>query len=883
MRTRVLILLVCIIAAGAFLAPYRFTPPRFPLDTLWDSTLPHQFLFRTNDTYEQWQIIPLPQYRMSIMVPAAIFYALPQITSHTYLIQRTQYQGTERIFAEEYYIRQSDGDYLIGIAYHHRAPQIFSEPVLIRPVDAAPTRWRTAGVSGTQSRDTAGCQIIELNGDIVGNWYERICENRIITQSHNGIRLNTTDSRTSVLHPQPQQPATTVPLTLTRVGALDPLRLNSTLLGQVLVTPHHSYVVGSIFGGFMTALDQRSGALRWQIALPGEAYALPTYDVYQQLIMVADSTGNISAIDEDGIVVWQFKHDAAIVAEVIGTPSGVVVADQEGHLFMLDHTGQLRWSYTSNQTYTNAPLWDPVSQHILVVSQQGLVQAFNTAGELQWQQELATGVSSNALLTADALSIVDNDGDVNAVSPTDGTLLWRTNLAANPQWSPTLWGTDIVVANETDWWLLARDGLVRHVQSTSLTAPPTVFADQLFTINTQHIQAYTAQGTLLATYPLDDIRSVIDTNLDPLLIRHRGTASTHSIYWGDTSGRVIALVPARPDTPVSLPIRWHQAAVTAPFNSALFARPLVQAETFVSTTLGPDWYRLDASSGALLAQGKRTNGILLADMLAHDDLVVSVTKAGIHAWSADTLTSVWDIPTPSVQRAIVASHGRHILVYLERPNRVQILLSIDNTGAVRWQRQLGIADTFALNISPSQALVAGKILIDLDMGTVLHLLEQTISPANFYADTWCGYARDTGRYLCLYADTGGSVRMPDQPTLPAIEASLAQRDALYVSDASGRISKIAPDGSILWHSDTDPYPVHQLLTYEHYVIGVFIDGRIQVYDASTGRRVAIASSLPITFVTETRYGMPVTMQINQHMLLVSTALHLYAVDLGGLP
>jgi outer membrane protein assembly factor BamB len=196
--------------------------------------------------------------------------------------------------------------------------------------------------------------------------------------------------------------------------------------------------------GVLWGLDVRSGAKRLRFE-PGKKGAglgrgptgLPAFDFKGSVYMGAGSPGpsSVYKFDENnGRLGWNHKTAPAgqgagtwdpVIAE-LGKKNIVVVADSSGKVIALDRDGEVLWQHSSGSAVVG-PI--AVSEKTVFVptgdGRQGFLVALSLAnGTMQWKHGLQSPLAGPVLATNDLVFTTAADGRVYAFSAKSGKKLW---------------------------------------------------------------------------------------------------------------------------------------------------------------------------------------------------------------------------------------------------------------------------------------------------------------------------------------------------------------------------------------------------------------------------------------------------------------------------
>jgi len=149
-------------------------------------------------------------------------------------------------------------------------------------------------------------------------------------------------------------------------------------------------VVYAVSGdGVVHALELGSGQERWKAELGTEASASPL--VIDNLVIAADEGGTIHALARaDGTSVWSVRTDGSITGSPAVVDDRIIAATGRGSIYALEAaTGRIAW------------------------------------------QKAVVGEISRSVAVADGTIYLPVEGEIVAVSASDGSILWRVTLATD--------------------------------------------------------------------------------------------------------------------------------------------------------------------------------------------------------------------------------------------------------------------------------------------------------------------------------------------------------------------------------------------------------------------------------------------------------------------
>ena len=873
--------------ATAFLWPYLIRPAPHPLDTYWSSTTPRVFTFATENTSEQWQIVPLPLFRRAVIAPSALFLAWPPNAEAGYVIERTRFTTQGRDHIHEYYARQHDGDYLVGWQINGVVPPPFIPPILVRPSQLhTPTTWQSSGVTGTVANSGGGCVTLTLQGSLLSNWSEQYCNGVLQSFVQPPFAENLT-ARTPRPQPTPIN-ATGIPpeltaATLQRIGSLDILKFTNGPLGRLLYDEHQQQIIGSLLGGYLVSIDSVTGAERWRLIGAGEWYAQPVYDPFQTLIVAADTSGQVYAIDGDGRVVWQYDHPQVIVADPCATPAGIVIVDTNGTVVLLDHTGHVVWINDTLQAVSATPLWDEAEQLITVVAQSGRIQAFDLAGNARWTQGIDSTVQADPVLQGSSIYVVAENGTLTALDSATGDVRWEFISQAQPTWSATASQNNIAIANENEIWIInALGNQIGHIQAEN-TSPPTLVGSDLYTISNTEVRIWNTTARTYQPFTFDSIHQANDTDREPLRVIQPATLSSQGLWWGDASGRVLALRIA--DAPPLLPVQWQRNTLEADINTLAFEYASIanKSALAISNRFNNIFY-VNISNGALQQQITVPGGRILAMTASLDTAqTLLLQDDGIAAFIAGHNQPLWQLPIDDITGGkLVALADNEWLAWVHMRSSTYQLIRLNADGGIMWQQWFTDSEIQRITYTPDFGFVAGTTAIDVRNGDILWQSAVPLQAAFILDTTVCGFHEDGSIMLrCLNRDDG-SIDHNTPTTLTELpQQSIPSTDGAFVVTPDHLVHWLDAQGNIRWQSRPDNIPIVHLQIYMQHALIIRSDGRIQLFAPDAATPIAVVNDLPINFTTNMVPGWRDDFPIHADRLFLTSNSYVFGIDLSG--
>jgi outer membrane protein assembly factor BamB len=196
------------------------------------------------------------------------------------------------------------------------------------------------------------------------------------------------------------------------------------LIGGVLVSSNTAYFGSS--DGNIYALDVDSGDPRWlqPFETGDEVWSTPALS--GDTLYVTSLDGNLYALDAStGAELWSFSTDAGIVSPpVVSEAAGLVfVGGLDSQLRAIDiETHEERWAIAADNWFWTRPL--VAGGVVYAGSLDGSVYAVEAStGNLRWPKPFATEAPIRAapLIVDDVLIVVDREGNVYGIDPSDGS------------------------------------------------------------------------------------------------------------------------------------------------------------------------------------------------------------------------------------------------------------------------------------------------------------------------------------------------------------------------------------------------------------------------------------------------------------------------------
>jgi len=197
--------------------------------------------------------------------------------------------------------------------------------------------------------------------------------------------------------------------------------------------------------GVVAAFDRSTGKQQWRVSLKEQLSG--GVGAGFGVVLVGTDSGHLLALDQaDGRQLWR----ATVSSEILSAPktnaSTVVVQTLDEKIYAFDHaTGEQRWQYESSAPAlslrgTSSPI---VTSEVAIMGMgNGQVIALNPeSGALLWKQRVSmpqgrsefermADVDGDLLLAGDTLYVTSFQGFVVALNVSTGRVLWRRELSS---------------------------------------------------------------------------------------------------------------------------------------------------------------------------------------------------------------------------------------------------------------------------------------------------------------------------------------------------------------------------------------------------------------------------------------------------------------------
>lgn len=259
-------------------------------------------------------------------------------------------------------------------------------------------------------------------------------------------------------------------------------------------------VVAGDYANVLHALSVNSGVEQWSFTgAKGRYIGRPL--VVGETLLVPNGDFSLYALNNTGNLVWSYKTEQALWANPVSDGTVVYQASLDHYLYALDVTsGKLLWKTDLG----GALIGSPTLGENGVLYQGSLanqMSALDTkTGKILWQQATEGAVWASPVLVDGALYFGDQNGILYAKSITDGSPLWQMSVESAVVGSGTVLGDNILFGTDKGrlqaitpdgkiaWTRETGGRLLSHLISTPELALVGVLAGDY------HLLAYTPTG-----------------------------------------------------------------------------------------------------------------------------------------------------------------------------------------------------------------------------------------------------------------------------------------------------------------------------------------------------------------------------------------------------
>ncbi len=194
-----------------------------------------------------------------------------------------------------------------------------------------------------------------------------------------------------------------------------------------------------------------SGQLVWESTIPVDRTAHARPVLHEDLLLVADDGGGVTALDSDGgMLVWQAQLFAPVYATPVVDNGRLFVPTTRGRLYALDlRSGSVLWEAALRDTTVRiAPPAAEASQ-VIAGASDGRLRAWNaTTGLLMWSIETPDALVAKPLLTSRLVYFGSMGGVLYVARREDGHMIQEIELRGRIKSAIALESQGLIVLTE---------------------------------------------------------------------------------------------------------------------------------------------------------------------------------------------------------------------------------------------------------------------------------------------------------------------------------------------------------------------------------------------------------------------------------------------------
>jgi outer membrane protein assembly factor BamB len=194
---------------------------------------------------------------------------------------------------------------------------------------------------------------------------------------------------------------------------------------------------GLVFAGTetsITALEQRTGSIVWQVAVDSPLGGPLHWDSGR--VMASTASGDLVAIRAtDGHVLWRNALGSPLAVAPTASAEHLYVALADGRLAALDlETGVTSWSLALNEPVTGVLA---LHEQLLVGTRANLLHSLSLdRGRIRWSQKAGADVIGSPVADERSIYFVAFDNVLRALNRGNGNIRWTRNLPSRPSGGP---------------------------------------------------------------------------------------------------------------------------------------------------------------------------------------------------------------------------------------------------------------------------------------------------------------------------------------------------------------------------------------------------------------------------------------------------------------
>jgi outer membrane protein assembly factor BamB len=429
--------------------------------------------------------------------------------------------------------------------------------------------------------------------------------------------------------------------------------------------------------------------------------------------------------------------------------------------------------------------------------------------------------------------------------------------------------------------LLNHDGTPRAIINEQVTAPPQFIADGVVLVSETQIMTANLDGIVQHSWAVAPMKAAHDSLLHSLTVATAPQFDTQSLYFADMNGRIFALSAQSSATPLTP--HWYHNTISKPMNSGtVVQRTVDDAGNLVVASSTQQITVIDAQNGTILKQFLAASSAPPYAIATSTEHIYIAEKSQLTAYARTDGSVHWSQPLAALdqQHLIVAGDS---LVHVYQLNATQAMVRVHNqkNGEIRWAFPYFSTPTQTTVHADSDAVYLNGIFsLAITDGTFRWFSEIPLVQHVATNSAWCGIITiQPDAYGCVDRNTGKTIDSSIH-ALP-IGAQLSthpQHDTIIISTPTHVWVKDAQRGELRWEQATSSPLQAAIVTANNTVALVYVDGRLSIHDAISGRTLAILHDAPFDYRFNSRYGTLLPLLAHKHMLFLVSNTHILAFD-----
>jgi outer membrane protein assembly factor BamB len=256
---------------------------------------------------------------------------------------------------------------------------------------------------------------------------------------------------------------------------------------NVSADPKMAYVANN---QYVYAVDLSNGTQKWRYPAKGSPsvtfFAPPAVTPDGQLI-VGGYDNKLYSLDlTTGAEKWSFTAQDRFIGGVLVTPQGIYAPSADYHLYALDFSGKLIWTFTTQGPNWSKPVTNDQCNCVYLSSMDHILYSIDAkSGGLLWKIDLGNAMAGTPFWGPDNTLYIGNFGNqMVAVNAQNGNIRWKTSLQGWVWGGPILDGNNLYFGDLNGYFysLRASDGnIMWKINSDGLiTGSPLVTSDAIY-------------------------------------------------------------------------------------------------------------------------------------------------------------------------------------------------------------------------------------------------------------------------------------------------------------------------------------------------------------------------------------------------------------------